>query len=62
MFDLHPIHLRMSWVDFNPKENGDHITPMRVSRAVSDTDLVDKFWIDVLKSKEVFKVEIHQQS
>ena len=50
----------MSWVDFNPKEDGDHITPMRVSRAVSDTDLVDKFWIDVLKSKEVFKVEIQQ--
>jgi len=46
---------RMIWKDWNDEyiAEGEYLTPIKVSRAVSNIDLVAPFYIDILESTEV---------
>jgi len=53
--DMIQSHTRMTWRNYNTNIiPGHHITPIRVSRAISRPELVDLFWIDILNSQEIY--------
>merc|ERR1712241_322057 len=53
--DMIQSHTRMTWRKYNTNIiPGHHITPIRVSRAISRPELVDLFWIDILNSEEIY--------
>ena len=55
--DMIQSHTRMTWRKYNTNIiPGHHITPIRVSRAISRPELVDLFWIDILNSEEIYSV------
>ena len=50
-------HQRMTFTNWNSDlETGDYITPVRVSRAISTPGMVDRFYLGILGSQEIFKV------
>ena len=55
--DIIGSHTRMTWRDYNTNiVPGQHITPIRVSRAVTEFD--ERFWIDILGSTLIYEVGI----
>ena len=56
--DIIGSHTRMFWQNYNTNiVPGHHITPIRVSRAVTEFD--ERFWIDILGSTLIHEVRIY---
>ena len=48
---------RMTFENWNSNvESGNLLTPIRVSRSISKSGLVDTFWKELLQSEEIFQV------
>ena len=48
---------RMTFENWNSNvESGNLLTPIRVSRSISEPGLVDTFWKELLQSEEIFQV------
>ena len=47
---------RMTFANWNSDlQSGDYITPVRVSRAISSAGVVDRFYMEILGSQEIYK-------